>query len=57
MGGASESVDRGGDDVGRERAVGVLGGGLAGKVRGAVGFLFLKRISNGIPMTVKSLVA
>jgi len=50
-------VHRGGDDVGRERAVGVPGGGLGGKVCGAVSFLFLKRGSNGIPKTVRSLVA
>jgi hypothetical protein len=50
-------VDRGGDDVGRERAVGVPGGGVAGKVCGAVSFLFLKRISNGIPKTGRRLVA
>jgi hypothetical protein len=47
----------GGDDVGRERAVSVPGGGVGGKVCGAVGFLFLQCISNGIPKTVRRLVA
>jgi hypothetical protein len=47
----------GGPDVGRERAVGVPGGGLASKVCGAVSFLFLKCVSNENPKTVRSLVA
>ncbi|HZG62648.1 MAG TPA: hypothetical protein VEY13_03930, partial [Rubrobacteraceae bacterium] len=47
----------GGDDVGRECAAGVPGGGVASKVCGAVSFLILKCVSNINPKTVRSLVA